>query len=190
MSPPHTAAGHHAWLSVLISVSRAWGWDLCGLPGGVYPASCRWFLLPFMSVPSPHPTAAALWQELRHRRARDGTDMWKRPAVAQLLQLFRQHCLLDTAGYWGPWCSPKIHQEISNWLCLCSPGDPSFFPNTLPPQTGNRLPLDPEYFRSYQHSSSRNYNWNLFPPLCQHYTKTLKAQSFSIKKWSSGKLLM
>lgn len=58
-----------------LTFSRAWGWDLCSLPWGVYPASCRWFLLPLMSVPSSHPTAAALWQELRHRRARDGTDM-------------------------------------------------------------------------------------------------------------------
>lgn len=134
MSPPHTAAGHHAWLSVLISVSRAWGWDLCRPPGGVYPASCRWFL--------PTSLRCCLWQELRHRRARDGTDMWKRPAAAQLLRL--QTALL--AGYWGPRALPKPARKFQtgghSWLCLCSPGDPSFFPNTLPPQTGNRLPLD------------------------------------------------
>lgn len=50
------------------------------------------------------------------------------------------------AGYRGPSCSPKILQEVQtgghSWLCFCSPGDPFFFPNTLPPQTGNRLPLD------------------------------------------------
>lgn len=50
------------------------------------------------------------------------------------------------AGYRGPLCSPKILQEVQtgghSWLCFCSPGDPFFFPNTLPPQTGNRLPLD------------------------------------------------
>lgn len=144
-----------------------------------------------MSVPSPHPTAAALWQELRHRRARDGTDMWKRPAAAQLLQLSRQHCLLDTGDHRAlPKPARKFQTGGHSCFCLCSPGDPFFFPNTLPPQTGNRLLLDAEHFPAYQHSSSRNYNWNLFPPLCQHYTKTLKAQSFSIKKWSSDKLLV
>lgn len=54
------------------------------------------------------------------------------------------------AGYRGPSCSPKIHQEIQTgghiWLCLCSPGDPFFFPNTLLPQKGNRLPIDAEHF--------------------------------------------
>lgn len=142
-------------------VSRAWEWDLCSLPGGVYPASCRWFLFPFMSVPSPHPTAAALWQELRQRRAPDGTDMWKRPAAAQLLQLDRQHCLLDTGDSRAlPKSARKFQTGGYSWLCLCSPGDPSFFPNTLPPQTGNRLPLEAEHFCNYQHSSSRNYNRN------------------------------
>lgn len=98
--------------------------------------------------------------------ARDGTDMWKRPAAAQLLQLSGLHCLLDTGDHRAlPKSARKFQTGGHSWLCLCSLGDPSFFPNTLPSQTGNRLPLDTEHFRAYQHSSSRNYNWNLFPPL-------------------------
>lgn len=59
--------------------------------------------------------------------------------------------LLDTRDHRAlPKSTRKFQTGGHSWLCLCSPGDPFFFPNTLPPQTGDWLPLGAEHFRAWK----------------------------------------